>query len=77
MMPKLKLCLPLAVTIMAFTRGKAQQKMAISTITLSNNANIELLDKAISIKRAVIDKSYTKTFPLLICRTDKIGRAHV
>lgn len=72
MMPKLKLCLPLAVTIMAFTGGKAQQKMAISTITLSNNANIELLDKAISIKRAVIDKSYTKTFPLLICRTDTI-----
>lgn len=72
MMPKLKLCLPLAVTIMAFTGGKAQQKTAISTITLSNNANIELLDKAISIKRAVIDKSYTKTFPLLICRTDTI-----
>lgn len=72
MMPKLKLCLPLAVTIMAFTGGKAQQKTAISTITLSNNANIELLDKAISIKRAVIDKSYTKTFPLLICKTDTI-----
>lgn len=72
MMPKLKLCLPLAVTIMAFTGGKAQQKTAISTITLSNNANIELLDKAISIKRAVIDKSYTKTFPFLICKTDTI-----
>ena len=72
MMPKLKLCLPLAVTIMAFTGGKAQQKTAISTITLSNNANIELLDKAISIKRSAIDKTYTQNFPLLICKTDTI-----
>ena len=72
MKSKFKLYLPIAAAIMAFVGSNAQQKTAISTITLSNNANIELLDKAISIKRSAIDKSYTKTFPLLICKTDTI-----
>jgi hypothetical protein len=51
---------------------KAQQKKAISTILLSNNSNIELLDKAIAIKRSAIDKTYVQNFPLLICKTDTI-----
>lgn len=72
MTSKFKLCSPVALAIIVFMGCNAQQKLAISTITLSNNANIELLDKAISIKRGIIDKSYTKTFPLLICKTDTI-----
>jgi hypothetical protein len=72
MKSKFKLYLPVAAAIMAFVGSNAQQKTAITSITLSNNSNIELLDKAISIKRIVVDKSYTKTFPLLICKKDTI-----
>ncbi len=72
MKSKFKLYLPIAAAIMAFVGSNAQQKTAITSITLSNNSNIELLDKAISIKRIVVDKSYTKTFPLLICKKDTI-----
>lgn len=72
MKSKFKLYLPVAAAIMAFVGSNAQQKTAITSITLSNNSNIELLDKAISIKRVVVDKSYTKTFPLLICKKDTI-----
>lgn len=72
MILKHKLYLPVALTIMGFMGCKAQQKKAISTILLSNNANIELLDKAIPIKRSAIDKTYVQNFPLLICKTDTI-----
>lgn len=67
---KLKSYVPIAV--MALMSCKAQQNKAISTILLSNNSNIELLDKAISIKRSAIDKTYIQNFPLLICKTDTI-----
>jgi len=72
MILKHKLYLPVALTIMGFMGCKAQQKKAISTILLSNNSNIELLDKAIAIKRSAIDKTYVQNFPLLICKTDTI-----
>ena len=72
MILKHKLYLPVALTIMGFMGCKAQQKKTISTILLSNNANIELLDKAIPIKRSAIDKTYVQNFPLLICKTDTI-----
>lgn len=72
MKPKFKIFLPVALTIIGFMECKAQQKKAISTILLSNNSNIELLDKAISIKRSAIDKTYVQNFPLLICKTDTI-----
>ncbi|MBC7846448.1 MAG: DUF4861 domain-containing protein [Flavobacterium sp.] len=72
MTPKLILYLPLALSIMAFTGCKAQQKTTNSTITLFNNSAIELSDKAVTIKRSGIDKNNTQNFPLLICKTDTI-----
>ena len=69
---KSKLYLPISLAIVSIMSCKAQQKTTISTITLSNNSNIELLDKAITIKRAVIDKKYIQNFPLLICNNDTI-----
>lgn len=72
MKPKLKLYLPVAVTIMAFMCCKAQQNKTPATITLSNNSNIELSDKAVAIKRSLIDKKDTQNFPLLICKNDTI-----
>jgi hypothetical protein len=70
MTSKLKLYVPIAV--MALMSCKAQQNKVVSTIILSNASNIELVDKAVSIKRSVIDKTYTQNFPLLICKTDTI-----
>jgi hypothetical protein len=71
MITKLKLYLPVAAAIMSFLGCKAQQKI-ISDITLTNNSNIELSDKAVTIKRSNIDKNNTKNYPLLICKTDTI-----
>ena len=72
MSPKIKLYLPVALTIMAFVGCKAQQNKTTATITLSNDSKIELSEKAVTIKRSLIDKKDTKKFPLLICKNDTI-----
>jgi len=72
MTPKIKLYLPVALTIMAFVGCKSQQNKAASTITLSNNSNVELSDKAVTIKRSGIDKNNAQNVPLLICKNDTI-----
>jgi hypothetical protein len=72
MTPKLKLFLPVALTTLALLSCKAQQNKTVATITLSNNSNIELSDKAVTIKRSGLDKNAVKSFPLLICKTDTI-----
>ncbi|SHG13590.1 protein of unknown function [Flavobacterium fluvii] len=72
MKPKFKLFLPATLVVFSFMGSNAQQNKEISTITLSNNSNMELPDKAVSIKRVTIDKNYTKNFPLLIYKTDTI-----
>lgn len=69
---KFRVFLAVILTTFAIMNGKAQQSKAISIIFLSNGTNIELLDKAIAIKRSQIDKSDTQNFPLLICKTDTI-----
>lgn len=73
MIPKLKLYLPAVAAIMVFSNSLAQQKKVVSSLFLSNGSNLELIDKAIVIKRAVLDKAkLAKGFPLLICKTDTI-----
>jgi hypothetical protein len=72
MIPKLKLYLPVALTIMALMGCKAQQDKTAATITLSNNSGIELSHKAVILKRSAIDKTDSKNFPLLISKTDTI-----
>lgn len=72
MKPKFKLFLPVALSTLALLNCKAQQNKSAVTIHLSNSSNIELADKAVTIKRSLIDKKNTKSFPLLICKTDTI-----
>lgn len=72
MKPKFKLFLPVALSTLALLNCKAQQNKSAVTIHLSSSSNIELADKAVTIKRSLIDKKNTKSFPLLICKTDTI-----
>ncbi|MBP6758735.1 MAG: DUF4861 domain-containing protein [Flavobacterium sp.] len=73
MKPKFKLYLPAVAAIMVFSNSLAQQKKVVSSLLLSNGSNLELMDKAIVIKRAVLDKAkLSKGFPLLICKNDTL-----
>lgn len=73
MKPKFKLYLPAVAAIMVFSNSLAQQNKVVSSLLLSNGSNLELIDKAIIIKRAVLDKAkLSKDFPLLICKNDTL-----
>jgi hypothetical protein len=72
MRTKLKLHLSITFAVMLVIGCKAQQKSAITTITLSNDSKIELSEKAVSIKISRIDKNESKGFPLLVYKKDTI-----
>lgn len=73
MKPKFKLFLPMAVAVISCMGCKAQQKKPVSSLFFSNGSNLELIDKAIVVKRAVLDKAkQSKGFPLLICKNDTL-----
>jgi hypothetical protein len=70
---KYKLYLPAVAVIMVFSNSIAQQKKPVSSLFLSNGSNLELIDKAIVVKRAVFDKAkQSEGFPLLICKSDTL-----
>lgn len=65
---KLRLLLPVGVAVLSAMSCKAQQN-----ITLTNDSDLKLNDKAIIIKRSLIDKAGTaKDFPLLSFNNEPI-----
>lgn len=70
---KLKSYLPVTLAAMLFIGCKAQQNNSSTTITLTNNSEIGLSEKAVTLKRSLIDGNESKKgFPLLIYKTDTI-----
>lgn len=69
---KSKLYLPVALAALLIMSCKAQ-KATTSTISLSNDSDMKLTDKAVIIKRSAIDKTgSTKDFPLLVYKNEPI-----
>lgn len=65
--------LPVTLAAMLFIGCKAQQNSSSTTITLTNNSEIGLSEKAVTIKRNLIDGNESKKgFPLLIYKKDTI-----
>ena len=70
---KTKLYLSIAVTTMLFANAQAQKKAGGNQIILKNSSNIELTQKAISIKRNQLSlKNVKGQYPILIYKTDTI-----
>ncbi len=71
---KSKLYLSIAVTASIFASCQAQQKESGNKIILKNASNLELYQKAISIKRSQLSiKDATSQYPVLIYKTDTIS----
>ncbi len=70
---KLKSYLPVTLVAMLLIGCKAQQTGTTSSITLTNNTDIALSEKAVTLKRNRIDGNESKKgFPILIYKTDTI-----
>ncbi|AOW10836.1 DUF4861 domain-containing protein [Flavobacterium gilvum] len=68
-----KLFVPIALAVLSIMSCRAQQNGVISTVTLSNDSDMKLTDKAVTIKRSVIDKKgIAKDFPLLSYKNEPI-----
>lgn len=64
---------PIALSVLIFASCNAQKKSAGSTIVLKNTTNIEVPQKAISIKRNQLSlNNQTGTYPVLIYKNDTI-----
>ena len=69
---KSKLCLSVALSAMLFISCKAQKSQS-NKIVLSNNSDLELAQKAISIKRSTLKvKGGEKSFPIILQNSDTI-----
>lgn len=69
----LKSYLPVTLAAMLLIGCKAQQTGTTSSITLTNNSDIALSEKAVTLKRSLIDGNESKKgFPVLIYKTDTI-----
>lgn len=56
-----------------FESPKAQQKLDFTTITLKNTSDLELKEKAVSVKRKQFSfKNETAGYPILLCKNDTI-----
>jgi len=71
-MMKSKICLSIALSSMIFISCKAQ-KLQSAKIVLTNNSDLELPQKAISIKRNTLStKGIEKSFPIVLQNSDTI-----
>jgi hypothetical protein len=69
---KTKLCLSIALSTMIFISSKAQ-KSQVTKIVLTNNSDLELPQKAVSIKRSTLKvKGDEKSFPIILQNSDTI-----
>ncbi|PXY46611.1 DUF4861 domain-containing protein [Flavobacterium hydrophilum] len=69
---KSKLCLSIALSAMIFISCKAQKSQS-AKIVLTNNSDLELPQKAISIKRNTLNtKGIEKSFPIVLQNSDTI-----
>ncbi|WP_165834845.1 DUF4861 family protein [Flavobacterium cheongpyeongense] len=69
---KTKLCLSIALSALVFIGSKAQKSQS-AKIVLINNSDLELPQKAISIKRNLLNaKGTEKSFPVLLQKSDTI-----
>jgi hypothetical protein len=69
---KTKLCLSIALSTMIFISCKAQKSQA-TKIVLTNNSDLELPQKAVSIKRSTLKvKGDEKSFPIILQNSDTI-----
>ena len=69
---KTKLCLSIALSTMIFISCKAQKSQS-AKIVLTNNSDLELPQKAISIKRNTLNtKGIEKSFPIVLQNSDTI-----
>lgn len=69
---KSKLCLSIALSAMVFISCKAQKSQS-AKIVLTNNSDLELSQKAISIKRSTLKvKGAEKSFPIILQNSDTI-----
>lgn len=69
----MKFYTPIVLSVLIFASCNAQKKSAGSTIVLKNTANIEVPQKAISIKRSQLSlNSQTGTYPIVIYKNDTI-----
>ncbi|MBF4487757.1 DUF4861 domain-containing protein [Flavobacterium sp. CSZ] len=68
-----KLYTPIALSVLIFASCNAQKKSNTNTIVLKNTSNIEVPQKAISIKRNQLSlNNPTGTYPVLIYKNDTI-----
>ncbi len=73
MKKRLKSHLTVTLAVIVLMGCKADQKRTTSTITLTNNSDLVLSEKAVTVKRSLIDGNESKKgFPLLIYKTDTI-----
>lgn len=64
---------PIALSVLIFASCNAQKKSAGNTIVLKNTVNIEVPQKAISIKRSQLSlNNQTGTYPILVYKNDTI-----
>ncbi|HEX8015754.1 MAG TPA: DUF4861 domain-containing protein [Flavobacterium sp.] len=69
---KSKLCFSIALSAMVFISCKAQKSQSLK-IVLTNNADLELPQKAVSIKRSTLKiKGVEKSFPIVLQNSDTI-----
>jgi len=69
----IKFYAPIALSVLIFANCNAQKKSNGNTIVLKNTANIEVPQKAISIKRSQLSlHNQTGSFPVLIYKNDTI-----
>ncbi|KUJ63559.1 hypothetical protein AR687_02405 [Flavobacteriaceae bacterium CRH] len=69
---KTKIYLSIAISVVIFASCNAQKKAIGKLIVLKNTSNLELSQKAISIKRNVFGGKEVNDFPILINKTDTI-----
>lgn len=69
---KFSLHLSIAFVSMLFIGCKVEQKPQTAKIVLANDSNLELSDKAISIKRSLLKNSVENSFPIVLHNSDTI-----
>ena len=69
---KFKLYLSIAFISMLFAGCKVEQKLGTVKIVLTNDSDLELSDKAISIKRSLLKSSIENSFPIILHNSDTI-----
>ena len=69
---KFKLYLSIAFISMLFAGCKVEQKLQTVKIVLTNDSDLELSDKAISIKRSLLKSSIENSFPIILHNSDTI-----